>query len=273
MRYHNPSGFLFGTNQEGDTILHATSLDGKTALVTGGGRGIGKAIAHRLAQAGANVVIASRKLENLESTVKEFHDLPGKTAPFACHVGRKNDLEGLVTYTERLFGPVDILVNNSATNIGQGPALEVSDEAILKTLEVNVLAAHRLIKLTAPKMIERGGGSIINIASIAGLRPQPHGLVYSFTKAGLIMMTRVWAIEFGPFNVRVNAICPGLIETEFSSFFWQNEQHMAMLRNTQPIPRTGKPEEIGGMALFLAGPESSFVTGQTFVIDGGATAK
>ena len=131
--------------------MHATSLDGKTALVTGGGRGIGKAIAHRLAQAGANVVIASRKLENLENTVKEFRDLPGKTAPFACHVGRKEDLEGLVNYTEKLFGPVDILVNNSATNIGQGPALEVSDEAILKTLEVNVLAAHRLIKLTAPK--------------------------------------------------------------------------------------------------------------------------
>lgn len=253
--------------------MSAHSLEGKTALVTGGGRGIGKAIAYRLAEAGANVVIASRKLENLESTAHEFRDLPGKTAPFACHVGRKSDLEGLVTYTEKLFGPVDILVNNSATNIGQGPALEVSDEAILKTLEINVLAAHRLIKLTVPKMMERKNGSVINVASIAGLRPQPHGLVYSFTKAGLIMMTRVWAIEFGPFNVRVNAICPGLIETEFSSFFWQDEKHMAALRTSQPIPRIGKPDEIGGIALFLAGPESTFVTGQTFVIDGGATAK
>ncbi len=249
-------------------------LAGKTALVTGGGRGIGKAIAHRLAGAGANVVIASRKLENLEATAHEFHDLPGKTAPFACHVGRKSDLEGLITFTEKMFGPVDILVNNSATNIGQGPALDVSDEAILKTLEVNVLAAHRLIKLTVPRMIERGsGGSVINVASIAGLRPQPHGLVYSFTKAGLIMMTRVWAIEFGPHNIRVNAICPGLIETEFSSFFWKDEHHMAALRKTQPIPRIGAPEEIGGMALFLAGPDSSYVTGQTFVVDGGATAK
>ena len=254
--------------------MSAHSLEGKTALVTGGGRGIGKAIAYRLAEAGANVVIASRKLENLESTAHEFRDLPGKTAPFACHVGRKSDLEGLVTYTEKLFGPVDILVNNSATNIGQGPALDVSDEAILKTLEINVLAAHRLVKLIVPKMIARGsGGSVINVASIAGLRPQPHGLVYSMSKAGLIMMTRVWAVEFGPHNVRVNAICPGLIETDFSAFFWRDEEHMAALRRTQPIPRTGTPDEVGGMALFLAGPDSSFITGQAFVVDGGSTAK
>ena len=250
------------------------TLAGKTALVTGGGRGIGKAIAKRLAGAGANVLIASRKLENLEATSREFSGLPGKTAPFACHVGRKTDLEGLVTYTEKLFGPVDILVNNSATNIGQGPALDVSDEAILKTLEINVLAAHRLVKLIVPKMIARGsGGSVINVASIAGLRPQPHGLVYSMSKAGLIMMTRVWAVEFGPHNVRVNAICPGLIETDFSAFFWRDEEHMAALRRTQPIPRTGTPDEVGGMALFLAGPDSSFITGQAFVVDGGSTAK
>jgi dehydrogenase/reductase SDR family protein 4 len=248
-------------------------LKGKTALVTGGGRGIGKAIAQRLAGAGANVVIASRKMENLEQTAREFSGLAGKTVPVECHVGRKEQLEKLVTETEAKLGPVDILVNNSATNIGQGPALEVTDEALLKTTEVNVLAAHRLIRLTVPKMIERGGGSVINIASIAGLRPQTHGLVYSFTKAGLIMMTRVWAVEFGPHNVRVNAICPGLIETDFSAYFWQNEDHVALLRATQPIPRVGKPEEIGGMALYLASDEASFVTGQTFVVDGGATAR
>ena len=171
-----------------------SSVSGKVAIVTGGGRGIGKAIARRLAEAGANVVIASRKLENLQETAKQFGALAGKTIPIACHVGRAADLENLVRETEKQLGPVDILVNNSATNLGQGPALNVTDEALLKTIEINVLSAVRLIRLTVPEMIKRGGGSIINIASIAGLRPQPEGLVYSFTKAGLIMMTRVWAI-------------------------------------------------------------------------------
>src|SRR5437899_7278331 len=163
----------------------AISLEGKVALVTGGGRGIGRSITRRLAEAGASVAIASRKLENLQATAEELAGLPGSVVPIRCHVGRKEELEDLVRATEGQLGPVDILVNNSATNIGQGPALEVTDEALLKTIEVNVLAAMRLIRLTVPKMIERSGGAIINIASIAGLRPQPGGLVYSFTKAGL----------------------------------------------------------------------------------------
>jgi NAD(P)-dependent dehydrogenase (short-subunit alcohol dehydrogenase family) len=240
--------------------------------VTGGGRGIGKEIARRLAEAGANVAIASRKLENLQQTAEEFAPLAGKTVPIACHVGRIADLENLVLETERQLGPVDILVNNSATNLGQGPALNVTDEALLKTIEINVLSAVRLIRLTAPKMIERGGGSIINIASIAGIRPQPGGLVYSFTKAGLIMMTRVWAMEFGKHNVRVNAIAPGLIQTDFSEYFWKDEGYRKKLESTQPIPRVGQPREIGGMALFLASDEASFITGQTYGVDGGATA-
>ena len=250
-----------------------TNLSGKVALVTGGGRGIGRAIAQRLAEAGAAVVIASRKLENLEAAARELSPLPGRVVPIACHVGRPAELENLVRQAEAELGPIDVLVNNSATNIGQGPALEVTDEAILKTLEVNILAAHRLIRLIVPKMIDRGeGGSVINIASIAGLRPQPGGLVYSFTKAGLIMMTRSWAREFGPQGVRVNAIAPGLIRTDFSEYYWKNEEFVRQLEKTQPIPRVAEPEEIGGLALYLASSEASYVTGQVFVVDGGATA-
>jgi NAD(P)-dependent dehydrogenase (short-subunit alcohol dehydrogenase family) len=249
------------------------SLHGKVAIVTGGGRGIGKAITKRLVGAGASVVIASRKLENLETTVQEFSSLPGKIAPVACHVGRADQLENLVHETENLFGPVDILVNNSATNIGQGPSLEVTDEMFAKMFEINVVSALRLIRLVVPKMIERGkGGSIINIASIAGLRPQAGGLLYSATKAALIMMSRSWAAEFGKHNVRVNTIAPGLIETDFSEYFWKNENYLKKLEATQPIPRVGTPDEIGGIALYLASDESSFVTGQIFVVDGGATA-
>lgn len=247
------------------------SLKGKVALVTGGGRGIGKAITKRLAEAGANVVIASRKLENLQAAAAEFATLPGQVVPIQCHVGRKDQLENLVRETETRLGPVDILVNNSATNIGQGSALAVTDEMLDKMIEVNVKAALRLVNLTVPKMIERKNGSVINIVSIAGLRPQFGGLLYSFTKAGLIMMTRNWAQEFGPHNVRVNGIAPGLIQTDFSEYFWKNEKLRAEIENRQPIHRIGQPDEIGYAALYLASDEASYLTGQILVIDGGAT--
>lgn len=260
--------------QNPQALMSATiSLKGKVAIVTGGGRGIGKAITRRFAEAGANVVIASRSLETLEATAKEFASLPGKVVPIACHVGRSEQIEHLVRETELQLGAVDILVNNSATNIGQGPALKTDDAMLDKMVEINIKSAFRLVRLIVPKMIERkSGGTIINIASVAGLRPQPGGLLYSFTKAGLIMMTRSWAQEFGQHNIRVNAIAPGLIQTDFSAYFWKDESRRQQFESTQPIHRIGQPEEIGGMALYLASDEASFVTGQVMVVDGGLTA-
>jgi dehydrogenase/reductase SDR family member 4 len=248
------------------------SLKGKVALVTGGGRGIGRAITHRLAEAGATVVIASRKLENLEATAREFASLPGRIIPIACHVGRLAEIENLVHQTEAQAGPVDILVNNSATNLGQGPALAATDEMFDKIVEINVKSALRLVRLIVPRMIEcKVGGSIINIASVSGLKPQPGGLLYSFTKAGLIMMTRSWAQEFGPHGIRVNALAPGLIQTDFSEYFWKDDARRKAFETQQPIRRLGQPEDVAGLALHLASDESAFITGQVFVIDGGFT--
>jgi NAD(P)-dependent dehydrogenase (short-subunit alcohol dehydrogenase family) len=218
-------------------------------------------------------VIASRKLENLQATATEFANLPGKIVPIACHVGRLDQLEKLVREVETTLGPVDIVVNNSATNIGQGPALDVTDEMLDKIVEINVKSALRLVRLTVPRMMERkASGSVINIVSIAGLQPQPGGLLYSFTKAGLIMLTRCWAREFGPHGIRVNAIAPGLIQTDFSEYFWKDKERRARFESAQPIPRLGQPDEIGYAALYLASEEASFVTGQVLVLDGGATA-
>jgi dehydrogenase/reductase SDR family member 4 len=248
------------------------SLQGKVALITGGGRGIGRAIARRLVEAGASVVIASRKVENLQSTAAELSGLAGRVVPIVCHVGRKDELERLIHSTEDQVGPVEILVNNSATNIGQGPALDVTDEMFDKIVEINIKAALRLVRLTVPGMIQRGKGSIINITSIAGLEPQPGGLLYSFTKAGFIMMTRSWAREFGSSGIRVNAIAPGLVQTDFSAYFWQDDARCSAMLSQQAISRLGRPEDIGFLALYLASDEASFVTGQVFVADGGATA-
>jgi dehydrogenase/reductase SDR family protein 4 len=241
-------------------------LEHKVAIVTGASRGIGRSIAEVFAREGAAVVICGRKQGALDQVA---HELAGRILPLACHVGRIEDLERLVDRATREFGQVDILVNNAGTNIAQGPALEMTDAQFDKMIEINLKSAYRLTRLVAPGMCERGSGSIVNIASIAGLRPQFQSLLYSLTKAALIMMTQSHALELGPRGVRVNAIAPGLVETTLSEYYWKDESRFQPLMQRQPIKHLGQPVEIAEIALMLASDEASYLTGQTLIVDGG----
>jgi NAD(P)-dependent dehydrogenase (short-subunit alcohol dehydrogenase family) len=246
-----------------------SQLKNKVAIVTGGSRGIGKATAEVFAREGATVVICGRKQNTLDEVAGELKGLAGRIVPMACHVGKLEELQRLVDTTTRDFGKIDIVVNNAATNIGQGPAIEMDDGQFDKMVDVNLKSAYRLTRLVAPGMCQRGSGSIINIASIAGLRPQFHGLLYSMTKAALIMMTQSYAVELGPQGVRVNAIAPGLIQTVLSEYYWKDESKWQQKMSRQPIKHLGQPLEVAEVALLLASDTSSYLTGQTIVVDGG----
>ena len=246
-----------------------SQLKDKIAIVTGASRGIGKSIAEVFGREGATVVICGRKQSTLDQVAAEFKGGDGRVVPMACHVGRMEELEQMVDATMRQFGRIDILVNNAATNIAQGPAIEMDDGQFDKMVEVNLKSTYRLTRLVAPGMCERGSGSIINIASIAGLRPQYHGLLYSMTKAALIMMTQSYAVELGPKGVRVNAIAPGLVQTVLSEYYWKDPNRFQQLMAHQPIRHLGQPPEIAEVALMLASDASSYLTGQTIIVDGG----
>ncbi len=246
-----------------------SQLKNKVAIVTGASRGIGKSTAEVFAREGATVVICGRKQETLDQVAAELKGLAGRIVSMACHVGKLEDLQRLVDTTTREFGRIDIVVNNDATNIAQGPAIEMDDGQFDKMVEVNLKSTYRLIRLVAPGMCERGSGSIINIASIAGLRPQYHGLLYSMTKAALIMMTQSYAVELGPKGVRVNAIAPGLVQTVLSEYYWKDPAKLDQLISKQPIRHLGQPQEIADVALLLAADASSYLTGQTLIVDGG----
>jgi dehydrogenase/reductase SDR family member 4 len=249
--------------------LAVKRLEDKVAIVTGASRGIGQSIAELFAREGAAVVICGRTQEALDRVAAEITALGGRVLPMACHVGRAEDLDRLAGAVTREFGRIDILVNNAGTNIAQGPALEMTDAQFDKMVEVNLKSAYRLTRLVAPGMCERASGSIINIASIAGLRPQFHSLLYSMTKAALIMLTQSYALELGPRGVRVNAIAPGLVETALSEYYWKDPARFQPLMDRQPIQHLGQPREIAEIALMLASDSASYMTGQTIVADGG----
>jgi len=241
-------------------------LNGKVAIVTGASRGIGRAIAEVFAREGARIVICGRKQETLNQVAGEIGP---SVKPIACHVGRADQIDNLITMTEREFGYIDILVNNAATNISFEPCLEIDEVQFDKMIEINLKSAFRLVKAIAPGMCDRGSGSIINIASIAGLRPQRYSLLYSMTKAALIMMTQSYALELGAKGVRVNAIAPGLIQTVLSEHYWKDEAQRDAVLGKQPIQRLGQPSDVAELALLLASEKGSYITGQTLVVDGG----
>ncbi|HEV7349907.1 glucose 1-dehydrogenase [Telluribacter sp.] len=247
------------------------SLKDKVAIITGASKGIGEATARFMAEAGAKVVISSRKQADLDALAGEMREAGADVTAIACHVADSEQLKNLVQQTIEGYGGVDILVNNAAANPHYGPTVEFPEAAFDKIMQINVKAPFELTNLVQPSMKTRGGGSIINISSIAGLTPDPGLGMYSVSKAALNMLTKVYAKELGADGIRVNAVCPGLIKTKFSQALWENEKTLAHFTKRLPIARMGTVEEIAAMVLYLASPASGYCTGGIFTADGGTT--
>jgi dehydrogenase/reductase SDR family member 4 len=246
-------------------------LTGKTALVTGSSRGIGRAIAEAMAGCGAKVVISSRKPEACAETAAAIRADGGQATAIPCHVGDKAQLRALVEKTHAAFGAIDILVNNVGANPTLGPLSELSDDAFDRVVTSNVKSALWLSQMVLPEMAARRDGAVIFIASIAGLRASAGINAYGAAKAALMQLARGLAAEWGGHNIRVNCIAPGLIKTDFARALW-NDEALARRRIAEtPLGRLGEPRDIAGAAVLLASPAGSFITGQTIVVDGGVT--
>lgn len=245
-------------------------LKGKVAIITGASKGIGKAIAEHFSANGANVVINSRKQEALELVADEISSKTGnEVLPIAGNAGDISFLNELLKATVNKFGGVDIIVNNAATNPVYGPSLECDASAFDKIMGVNVRTPFEFAKIAHPIMKSRGGGSIINVSSIAGITPDPGLGMYSVSKSALNMLTKVLAKEWGSDGIRVNSICPGLIKTKFSQALWQDEKTLAHFTKRLPIARMGTTDEIAAIALYLASDSSKYTTGTILPVDGG----
>jgi len=253
-------------------VLDLLNLKDKVALVTGGSRGIGRAIAEGLAEAGAKVMICSRKPPSVEEATAALQKKGCDVQGVVADIGDPEQAKLAVDHTVKIYGGIDIVINNAATNPHFGPVVSTETWAFDKIINVNLRGPFLVCQRAYPELIKRGGGTVVNISSVEGLSPGRFLGMYSVSKAALNMMTRVMANEWGGDNIRVNAICPGLIKTSFSKALWQNEDIVKHVLSNQPIQRVGEAHEVAGLALFLASPLSSYVTGAVYAVDGGYTS-
>ena len=251
------------------SIKKLFDLKGKVAVVTGSSKGIGKAIAEGLAEYGAKVIVSSRSQESVDEVASEFKAQGYEAKGIACHVGDEEQRKALIEKTVALYGGVDILVNNAAINPVFSPLEGIENNVFDKIMDVNVKACFSFAKLCFPFMQEKKNGSIINIASVEGLKPSLGLGLYGVSKSALIMLTKSQASEWGKYGIRSNAICPGLIKTKFSKALWSNEHLMKQVENHLPLQRAADPSEIAGLALYLASEASSYTTGAIMNADGG----
>lgn len=246
-------------------------LSGKVALVTGSTKGIGLAIAQRMAEAGARVVVSSRNQDACDDVAAGIRAQGGDALAVACNINYREQLQALVDQTVAAYGPIDILVINAALNPFYGPSQDIPDSAFDKIMSSNIGSAHRLCQMVLPGMAEKGGGAVIIVSSIAGLKGSATLGAYGISKAADMQMARNLAVEWGPHDIRVNCIAPGLIRTDFARALWENPETYQETVSRYPLRRIGEPDEIAGAAIFLASAAGRFVTGQTLVIDGGGT--
>jgi NAD(P)-dependent dehydrogenase (short-subunit alcohol dehydrogenase family) len=247
-------------------------LKDKVAIVSGASRGIGEAIALAFADAGAKVVVSSRKLEGVEAVACKLRERGHQALALAAHIGYPEQCKSLIGQTVERFGKVDVLVNCAGTNPYFGPMIGIDGGAYDKTFEVNLRGAVEATRAFAQHVIDRkGSGSVVNIASVAGLRAAPMQGVYGMTKSAMISMTQTLAVELGPSGIRVNAIAPGLIETKLAAALTSSPELVARITSATAVGRIGQPEELAGAALFLASDAASYITGHTLVVDGGLT--
>ncbi len=248
-------------------------VSGRVAVITGSSRGIGRAIAERLAEHGAKVVISSRKLEACQSVADAINTArgAGTALPIAANISSKDDLVNLVTQARAVFGKIDILVCNAATNVHMGPMSTLKDEQFRKILENNILSNHWLIQLVAPEMSARRDGAIVIVSSVGGLQGSALLGAYGISKAADLQLARNLAVELGPLNVRVNCVAPGVIKTDFARALWQNPKIAKATEAATPLRRLGEPDDVAGAVVFLCSPAGRHITGQYLVIDGGAS--
>ncbi len=247
-------------------------LDGKVALVTGASKGIGEAMARGLAEFGASVVLSSRKQEAVDAVAASLRERGLEATGIAANVGNLDDIDSLVERSAEIYRGIDILVNNAAANPVYGPVQDTDQRAFDKIIEVNLKGPFELAKRAYPLMRARGGGSIINISSIGGLTPEANIGIYSASKAAIINLTRAMAQDWGADQVRVNAVCPGLIRTRFSEALWQDEKTLQRFVSRIPLGRIGEADDIAGLAVYLASDASRYCTGGVYMVDGGYAA-